>query len=602
MKYKATKKNIFSRRTALLAGGKILLGTGLLGRMYYLQVNQSRHYATLAKENSIKLEPLPPGRGLILDRFGKKLTVNNKVFRAVLIPEQVQDMEGTLAKLDHLIGIDPHSWEKALHDIERVPGFIPVTVKTGLTWDEVSTIAVHSPNLPGVTTSEGYLRRYPFGPTAAHITGYVQSPSIKEVSESPMYSLPDFKIGKTGIEKSTNAYLQGKSGYREVEVNARRRIIRQLNHFPSRAGKNINLSIDVELQGFVNQRLAQEKSASAVVMDIHSGEVLALSSHPTFDPNPFITGVDHQEWQSLITDPYKPLLNKSIAGEYSPGSIFKLVVAIAALEYNLITPSSTVTCNGFVEVGNQRFHCPKLGGHGNVNIFSAIKRSCDIFFYDLALQLGIRNIAKVARKLGLGSATGIELAEEKPGLIPDKAWKQKRFGTSWKIGETVIAGIGQGYMLATPMQLAMLIARITNGGLAVSPTLMKSPGDPYDVHSLGLKPSTLATIVKGMQQVVNSRGGTAYNARIDDPNFAMGGKTCSAQVRRITMQERKQGLHKLNLPWHHRDHALFAGFAPISKPKYAVSVVVEHGGWGGRVAAPIARDILLQTQKTYART
>lgn len=593
-------KNSFTRRAMVLGGIKAGLGAGLLGRMYYLQVWKSDHYLTLAQENSIKLELLSPNRGLILDRNGHKLASNAKSFHLVLLKERGQNLEETIGKIKGKINLDPDVLKRVLREMKHLPAFIPTVLKENLTWDEVSLVEVSGLDLPGVFVEEGLRRAYPDGETAGHIIGYIHAASEEEIKDHPLRKLVGFKVGKTGVEKSVDEALQGVPGYREIEVNARRRVVREINYTASQPGTNVTLTIDVRLQKAVNNVLCAQESASAVVMDVHSGDVLALCSTPGFDPNLFTKGIHQRQWKELLECPYKPLTNKAVDGEYAPGSSFKLLVVLAALEHNIITAQDRISCHGSIRYNNHPFHCYKKGGHGPLNAIEALAVSCDVFFYVLAQRIGIEKIAEVGRRCGLGDLTGIELPGEKPGLMPNKAWKKEHCNQSWTIADTILIGIGQGYLLATPLQQALMTARLVNGGKAVAPRLILAMGGSRlpkeNFPSLGFKPGSLAILAEGMNQAVNGGMGTARGAKILVPGLELGGKTSTTQVKRITLEEREKGLHRLVRPWKDRDHAMFVGFAPVHAPRYAISVVVEHGGWGGAVAAPLGRDILLETQ------
>lgn len=595
MAKKPSLQHMINRRTLMVGAGQTLLGSMLIGRMAYLQIWQSEHYKNLAQGNSIKVTPILPDRGLITDRNGVILAENKKHFQAILDLDSVGDIEATLATLSHLIDLP----ETFLLNIQnqpkmRRPHFI--ILKEKLTWEEVARLESHAADLPGIQVVEGSARFYPQALHTAHLIGYVQPPSAHDQQSNIKFAkIAGVTTGKSGLEKTQNTVLQGIPGYHEHEVNARRQILRTFKTTNSKAGDNLSLTLDSKLQSFIHERLAEEHSASAVVMDIHQGNILALNSQPSFDPNLFCGGIAQRDWQDLLQNPYKPLINKAVTGEYPPGSIFKLVVAIAALERGLISSQYKHHCPGFFEVSNHRFHCVRSYGHGHLNLVTAIAQSCDVYFYKLALQVGIENIARTARLLGLGVKTGIELPYEKSGLIPTKQWKRNRFGKSWFIGETVIAGIGQGYVTATPLQMALMMARIANGGYPISPHLIASPTSPKRQQNISTK--ALAPILKGTRLAVNSDIGTSYKSRILQPELAMGGKTSTSQVRRIRLADRKSGAHRGEKPWNQRDHSIFVGYAPVQQPKYVAAVVVEHGGWGSKTAAPIARDILLATQQ-----
>jgi penicillin-binding protein 2 len=596
----------FARRTALLAGGKALLLSTLVGRMYYLQVVESEKYAVLADENRINLRLLPPPRGRIYDRFGVPIAVNDQNYRVVIIAEQTPDLEATLSDLSQIIPLSESERARILRERARKRAFVPITVRDNLTWEQVARIEVSAPDLPGVSIEVGQTRDYPFKDAVAHVLGYVAAVSESELSGSsdPLLELPGFRIGKTGIEKRYDELLRGSAGTSQVEVNAVGRVIRELSRNEGQPGKDLILTIDMALQEYTQQRLATERSGAAVVLDIHSGDVLAMGSTPSFDPNAFNIGISWSAWEELISDPLRPLTNKAISGQYAPGSTFKMVVALAALEAG-INPRESVFCPGYTTLGKDRFHCWKRFGHGHVDMVDGIKHSCDVYFYEIARRVGIDAIAAMARRFGLGGVSGLGLSGESAGLIPDRDWKRGSLGQPWYPGETLVAGIGQGYILTTPLQLAVMTARIANGGYAITPRLVRqglagATADPLaaeTVPSLGVPSAHLALIRDAMDRVTNDLRGTAYAARIEEPGMAMAGKTGTAQVRRITMSERLAGVRdNEDLPWIRRDHALFVAFAPVRAPAYAVAVVIEHGGGGAKVAAPIARDILLETQ------
>jgi penicillin-binding protein 2 len=594
---------LFSRRVAILGGGKLALLGLLAGRMYQLQVVESDRYTTLAEENRINLRLLPPPRGRILDRYGRPLAINQENYRVSLVAEQVQDVDAILDALSRIISLGDHERQRILRKVRRRRGFVPVTVRENLKWEDVSRIEVNAPDLPGLSIEVGQSRQYLFAHDFSHVLGYVAAVSEKEVTGDPLLELPGFKIGKNGVERVFDRNLRGKAGNSQVEVNAVGRVIRELSRQEGQPGDDLRLTIDRDLQKLAADRLKKEKSAAAVVMDIHNGDVLVLSSVPGFDPNEFVTGLSSRSWRRLVNDPHTPLINKAISGLYAPGSTFKMVVALAALEANIVRPDHRVFCRGFTQLGNARFHCWKKHGHGWQDIYDAHKNSCDVYFYDIAKRIGVDRIAAMARKLGLGEKTGVDLPSEKGGVIPTRAWKKALIGTPWQQGETLISGIGQGFILTTPLQLAVMTARLANGGEAVTPRLVRperidGKDDTPKFKKLAISRASLDVIRDGMNQVTNEHGGTAYRARISEKGMEMSGKTGTAQVRRISKAERETRVLKNHeRPWRERDHALFVGYAPSDDPRYAVAVVVEHGGGGSKVAAPIARDLLLATQK-----
>lgn len=606
------RHKLFNRRAFMLGGGKAALLSVLMGRMYYLQVMEAERYATLADENRINMRLLPPPRGQIVDRFGTTVAENQQNYRALLVREQAPDVRGSLEALRAIISIGENEMNKILREVRRRRSFVPVTVRENLTWEQVAKIEVNTPDLPGVMIDVGQTRYYPFGNQAAHVLGYVSAVSERDMTGDPLLELPGFRIGKAGIEKVYDRALRGSGGTSQVEVNAYGRVIRELSRQDGGAGEKIKLTIDMELQKAVGERLGDE-SASVVVMDIHSGEVLALTSSPSFDPNTFNRGLTTKEWKELSSNPKAPLINKAIGGQYAPGSTFKMIVALAALEKGVITTASEIFCSGSVELGDAKFHCWKRGGHGVVDLDAAIGQSCDVYFYEVARRTGIERIAEMARRFGLGETLGLELPGEATGLVPSKDWKSAVIGSPWQVGETMLAGIGQGYLLATPLQLAVMTARLVNGGRKIEPYLVvrDEPVSPDpgmqdgapEPDPVGVSPAHLKAVVQAMTRVVNEPIGTAFRSRIRAEGREMGGKTGTVQVRRITKAEREEGVRKnKDRQWKDRDHALFVGFAPVDAPRYAVSVVVEHGGGGSSTAAPIARDILLKAQERAAHT
>ncbi|RMF11337.1 MAG: penicillin-binding protein 2 [Alphaproteobacteria bacterium] len=592
---------VYSRRAAILAGFKGLLVSGLVARMYYLQVIESDRYQMLAEENRISVRLLAPLRGLIVDRFGRVLAANRADYRAYLIPEQTRSVDDTLDALSRIIPLSRDDHQRIRRAVQRQRAFLPVTVAANLSWTDFARINLASPDLPGVQPDVGSTRYYPHGPLVAHLIGYVGAPGEDEVGRDPLLQLPGFKVGRNGIERTFDSQLRGQAGNMKVEVNAVGRVIRELERKNAVQGSTVQLTIDFELQRYAADRLAGE-SGSVVVVDVKTGEILALVSVPAFDPNDFNLGISRTKWQSLLADKRKPLINKAVAGQYPPGSTFKMAVALAALEAGVIKPDHKVACWGKKELGNHTFHCWKREGHGVLDLVNAIQHSCDIYFYDIADRVGIDRIAEMARRLGLGSAPDLPIPAVASGLVPSPGWKLATQGVRWQRGETWVAGIGQGYITATPLQLAVMTARIANGAHAISPVLTVTPrsGEAIDKAPapLNISRAALDVVREGMARVTTHPRGTAYAARITDDGYAMAGKTGTAQVRRITKAEREAGVRKNEeKPWEERDHALFVGYGPIEDPRYAVAVVVEHGGSGSRTAAPIARDVLLKAMR-----
>ena len=599
MRSEINQIKVFNRRMAVIASGKFVLLSALAGRLYYLQVVEADRYRMLADENRINLVLLSPPRGFIVDRNGAALAVNTQNYQVVIVPEQTREIAVTLKALAQLITLSANDIRRVERGVRRHRAFVPITVRDNLSWEEVSRVEVNAPSLPGVSIDVGQSRYYPYGPTLAHVLGYVAAVSNEELTGDPLLELPEFRVGKNGVEKKFDKVLRGIAGNSQVEVNAVGRVIRELQRNEGVAGNDLYLTIDRELQSFVHERL-REESAACTVMDVETGDVLALVSTPGYDPNGFNVGLSNNEWNSLTQDPYKPLLNKVLSGTYPPGSTFKIAVALSALENGTITPDTAFSCGGYITVGGRRFHCWRRGGHGRVNLHLSLKYSCDCYFYEVARRLGIDALSVGANKLGLGEATGIEILGERSGLIPTREWKRANFNEGWQLGDSVNAGIGQGFITATPMQLCTMAARLA-GGKMVSPRLVHRPGEPRaPVNSLGIADEHLAAVQAGLNGVMNEPGGTAYRSRIAEPEFAFAGKTGTAQVRRITAAERATGVVRNDqLPWELRDHALFVGFAPVVNPRYALSVVIEHGSSGSGAAAPVARDVLRFAQERH---
>ena len=596
------RERTFSRRAFIIAalqGGMLAV---LGGRLAWLQVMQGTRYRVMAEKNRINVKVLAPARGDIVDRTGTPLAVNAQNFRAILIPEQTDDLAAALSRLQKLIPLTQHDIERVIKQAEKSASYVPLEVKDNLEWEEVSRIEVNLPDLPGISVDEGQIRQYPLLASTAHLVGYVGAVDRSELDDDSdqLLSLPGFQIGKSGIEKQFDDQLRGVAGAAEIEVNVVGREVREMRHDPGKPGATIKLTIDAPLQKYMQERLGAERSASGVVMDAQTGAVYALSSSPAFDPNIFTRGLTPEIWEALTGDPALPLNNKAVGGLYPPGSCFKMVTAAAGLETGAITENTTQFCPGYYDFGNARFHCWKHEGHGTVGILDAITRSCDVFFYKMAIDIGVDRLAAIARKFGYGAKLGIELPEERSGLIPTAAWKKQATGESWQPGETIVTAIGQGFNQTTPLQLATMSARLVSGR-AVCPRIVASIGDqkmiPDQWGPLGVRQRTLDIIVEGMGRVVNTQSGTAYAARITDPRFAMGGKTGSAQVKHMTRAERDAHQKNSELPWNLRDQALFTAFAPVGNPRYACAVVVEHGMHGGSAAAPIARDLLYMAQQ-----
>lgn len=614
----SNRRRDFDRRSLLILGLNGCFLAVVAERLYQLQILEHEQYAVRSDENRVKLQLLVPPRGRIFDRNGVLLAGNRwHHYLHVVPPRGEEGRRAMMLRLEHILQPSSSQYTE-LHEIFRRTSEsrdTPHRLVRLHSWEDVTKVASHSVVLPGVSVRRESERHYPAGEVLAHLLGYVSSVTSDDISRNEVLAhLSNYQIGRVGFEQSSEAILRGKIGTLHVEVNAHGKSVRNLREKKALPGKDLRLTVDYRLQRYTASLLAGETGA-AVLLDTVTGEALACCSSPSFDPNLFVTGLDHATWDALSNSPTTPLVDRSVRGRYAPGSTFKVVVALAALEAGH-DPNHTVFCGGVREIGGNRFHCWRRQGHGRLALTEAIAQSCDLHFYELALNLGVDRIAAMARRLGLGAATTVdESVNERAGLVPTKAWKKEVYNKSWYQSDTANVGIGQGYLLATPVQLALMTARIASGrelgvrfvqGMANHGMDERLTGTaPPDfgaarrlADALDIEESSLAFVRNAMSAVVNSPTGTARDAGTERDDFLMAGKTGTVQVRRITAEERKAGVKKNeDLPWRFRDHALFVGFAPVEQPRYAVAVVVEHGGSGSRVAAPIARDLLLEAQR-----
>ena len=600
MKRETKHTGVFTRRALLVMGGQVAVLGGLAAQLYKTQISDGARYATLADENRISARLIAPPRGRILDRFGTVLGGNRINWRAVLISEQTTDVTGTLENFSRIVPLAEHEKARIARDMHRHRRFIPIMVREFLRWEDMARIEVNAPDRPGIMVDVGTTRVYPFKEEFAHIVGYVAPPGETDVADEPMLSLPGIRVGRAGIEKFHDVSLRGRAGAVQLEVNAVGRVIRELDRQEGVQGRDIGLTLDAGLQQAVGKRLGEE-SASAVVLDCHNGEVLAMVSNPSFDPTLFNSGVSQAQWAEWTRNRRAPLISKASAGLYAPGSTFKMCVALAGLDARTISPGERISCPGYLDLGDTRFHCWSKYGHGAVDLRGALKYSCDVYFYEVARRTGIDRIAAMGHRLGMGVDPTIDLPGARAGMIPTRAWRRGQ-GKAWNIGDAIVSGIGQGYIQLSPLQLATYTARLATGR-AVEPHLTRSisgvmqPGSKSeDWPSLELPERDLHLVREGMWQVVNDTGGTAPVARLTEGRGQMAGKTGSSQVRRVSREVRERGGFKSeNLPWEYRPHALFVGYAPYDAPRYAVAVVVEHGNAGAATAGPVARDIMTET-------
>jgi penicillin-binding protein 2 len=600
MRRETRRTGVFTRRTLLLMGGQAALLGGLGVRLYQVQVADAARYRTLSDENRISARMIAPPRGRLLDRFGVVVAGNETNWRAVLVAEQTSDVDATLDAFSQILPLADHERARIMREVHRHRRFIPVMVREFLTWDDMARIEVNAPDLPGIVVDAGTTRQYPFGEQLAHVVGYVAPPTEADVADDPLLSLPGIRVGRAGLEKYHDMALRGRAGSVQLEVNALGRVIRELDREEGTQGDEVGLTIDAGLQQAVLGHLGDE-SASAVVLDCRNGEVLAMATTPSFDPNLFNSGVPQAQWAEWSADKRAPLINKATHGLYAPGSTFKMAVAVAALEARTLSPSDRIECPGYLDLGDARFHCWRKGGHGMLDLRGGLKNSCDVFFYEVARRTGIDRIAAMANRFGLGTDLEIDLPTQRSGLIPTREWRIAQ-GHPWNLGDTIVSGIGQGYIQVTPLQLATYVARVATGR-AIQPHLTRKlageaqPGaDASDWPLMHIADRSFAQVRDGMWAVVNEQGGTAPLAKLADPRWQLAGKTGSAQVRRVSREQRENtNFDSSKLPWEYRPHALFVCYAPYDAPRYAVSVVVEHGNAGAAMAGPIARDIMTDT-------
>ena len=590
------RRTIFTRRAALL--GVVQLGAlGFLGhRLYRLQIEEGRRYATLAEENRVSARLFAPPRGRILDRRGDVVAGNRLNWRALLVAEQTADVTATIETFSRIVPLQDHEKARIERDIRRNRRFVPVILREFLSWEEMAAIEVNAPDLPGVSVDMGTTRIYPETEHLAHVLGYVGTPTEQDAGEEGLVHLPGMRVGRAGLERFHDRVLRGRAGAVQVEVNAVGRVIRELDRREGIPGQDVQISVDTGLQKAIRNKI--DEGTTAVLLDARNGEVLAMATKPSFDPNIFNSGVSAAQWRQWTASRSTPLINKATNGLYAPGSTFKMVVALAALEAKVCRPGDIVHCPGHFDFGDTRFHCHKQSGHAGMNMRTAIAQSCDVYFYEMARRTGMDKIAAMSHRFGLGVDLHIELPGTRRGLVPTRGWRQAQ-GHPWNIGDTIVHGIGQGFYQLTPLSLAVMTARLATGR-AVQPHLTRAiagqplrGGKPEDWPSLGVPDADLRVVREAMWAVVNG-GGTAGAARLPGQYGIMAGKTGTTQVRRVSREQRERGFNVANLPREWRPHALFVAYAPYDNPVFALSVIVEHGTSGSGAAAPLARDILVE--------
>ena len=600
-------KQKINRRAFAMMGVQSLAFSVLGARLFSLQSIEKNKYLMLSENNRLKVILLAPIRGEVFDAMGKKITYNRRTFRVHIIKENISALKESLEKLKEIIKITDNDIAETLKRAKYRSAYASILVREDLSWEEMSKVSAYKVYLKGVEIMEGESRTYSEDETYAHLLGYVGKVAKDDVErgDSALLDLPGFEMGKRGVEKVYETLLRGQVGVRQIEVDVKGRHIRTFETKNPVKGKNINLTIDDKLQKSARNILKPYKSASMVVMDVKTGAIKAIVSQPSFDPNLFVSGISHKNWDALLYNKYKPLINKPVSGQYAPGSLFKMVVMLAALKFKIKT-SETVVCKGYTKIANRRFHCWKKRGHGRVNMNKSLRESCDIWYYEMSLKVGIDNIAKLARQLGLGQTYDLGLDSQSTGIVPDKAWKRNRYNKDWYIGETVIASIGQGYVLSTPLQLAVMTARIASGDEIMPQISSVDPnGEAINTQykKLSIPKKHLDVVRKSMYEVVHHYRGTAKRSQLND--WIMAGKTGTAQVRTISQSERESEdgiIENRDLEWKYRDHALFCGYAPFNNPKFAVVVVVEHGGSGSVIAAPLAKRMFDEISAIYPET
>ena len=595
------KLNSINRRLFILAAAKVVILGGIIGRLFFLQVKENKKYLTLSDKNRIREWKLPPIRGDFQDYFGNIIAGNYETYQLHIIPEQVEDFRYVITRVKDILDLSDRQFKKIIKKQKEIKSWETLIVADNLSWEKFSKINNQLYDLNGVKPIVSISRNYPYKENYTHILGYVSQANEQDLISSEIVKdrfVQGLKIGKIGLEKSFENSLIGNNSIERYEVNAYGRRISQLAFQNGNKGETIKLTIDTEVQKFVNQLLS-EKAGSICVMDIYTGEVIAMHSSPSFDPNAFVFGISQDEWQLIRNNPMKPLINKTLSGNYSPGSTIKPIVALSALENKIISPKFTVHCKGHkdpLELYGQKYHCWKKEGHGFVNLKEAMKQSCDTYFYEVARKLGVDKLSETAKKFGLGKKAFNNLFEnEKNGLVPNTLWKKNALGRNWLLGETIITGIGQGYIQTTPIQLCLMTAQIANGGYKIYPKIVLNNKDK-DLKDDKFEPlytesKNIKIVQEAMFSSTNEVRGTSYKSRIEDPKYQFAGKTGTAQVKRITKQDRELDLKTFEIPYEERDHALYVAFGPFKNPRYAISILIEHGGSGSSVAAPLAKQL-----------
>ena len=628
--FSAKKLHTINRRVFILSVAKAVVFTGIIIRLFSLQISDNKKYVTLSDKNRLREWRLPPVRGEFVDYFGNVVAGNLKVYQLHVVPEQVENFRYLLLRLKEILDLDENEFKNIVKKKKTQKPWETIVISENLTWEQFSRVNYFLHDLVGAKPVLSISRDYPFDDNYTHVLGYVSEASEDDILNNEIIRtnhVPGLKVGKTGLEKSFEEELIGENGVQRYEVNAYGKRIKQLDHSAGKQGKKIKLTIDTEIQKLSNE-LLKDVAGSISVMDIYTGEIIAMHSSPSFNPNLFLFGISHDDWQLIRNNPLKPLVNKTLSGLYSPGSTIKPIVALSALENNVIDKNFKVNCTGKIEMYGQTYHCWKKRGHGVVSLKEAMKQSCDTYFYEIARKLGVDRLRETAIKFGLGEKVLQEtFSNEKKGLIPNTQWKKDNLGKGWVIGETLITGIGQGYTQTTPLQLCLMAAQLGNGGYKIYPKITVNENDEtYEevkaiieknftrdkkidkglidagqelfsfikdkkYKSLYKKFENMKLIQEAMFASTNEVRGTSYSSRIENPKYQFAGKTGTSQVKRITKKQRALELKTIDIPYNERDHALYIAFGPYKNPRYALSIVVEHGGSGSSTAAPIAKKL-----------
>ena len=623
------KNQTINRRMFIIGAAKLIVFVGIIARLFSLQITENKKYLTLSDKNRLREWRLPPIRGEFLDYFGNIIAGNLKVYQLHVIPEEVEDFKYLMVRLKEILNLNNSEFKKIIRKKNKQKAWETLIISKNLTWEQFTKVNYFLHDLVGAKPVLSVSRNYPFNDKYTHILGYVSEASEKDLLNNEVIKskhVPGLKVGKTGLEKTFENELIGTNGIQRYEVNAYGKRISQLDYTDGLNGKTIQLTLDTEIQKLCNE-LLKDMAGSISVMDIYTGEIVAMQSSPSFDPNLFLFGINQDDWQLIRNNPLKPLVNKTLSGLYSPGSTYKPIVALSALENGIIDENFTVKCKGKIKMYGQTYHCWKKKGHGVVNLKSAMKQSCDTYFYEIARKLGVDRLKETSLKFGLGEKVlGEIFNNEKKGLIPDTKWKKNILGKGWVIGETLITGIGQGYTQTTPLQLCQMTAQLANGGFKIYPKIimeenikkaedikliMNKNAKNLDEKNNGLQDASellgfsnqkeydrlfknsknIKLVREAMFASTNEVRGTSYSSRIEDPKYQFAGKTGTSQVRRITQAARELDLNTSQIPYNERDHALYIAFGPYKDPRYALSIVVEHGGSGSSTAAPIAKKL-----------